>query len=298
MRLLAAIALVVLAACEPTLDQRLDQIDAPRVIAVISDPPEVAPGETAHHRAIVAAPTGELAPAAAWAFCTEPKPPTEDNVVNPTCLGETAAIAPIADGPEIDATMPDQACQRFGPDTPPGGYRPRDPDVTGGYYQPIRITLPDDLGGAIAFGSHRIACDLGNAPADVSIEFRMRYTRNVDPPAPDVRRADGLDLATPIRANTEVDLTASWPAQSAETYVSYDQPTASLFDRREAMRVTWYTTGGGFAADATGITEDDPATATTNRFTAPEVAGVITVWVVLRDSRGGAGVARLSLTVE
>jgi len=292
-----AILVAMLAACEPTLDQRLDQIDAPRVIAVLSDPAEVAPGETAHHRAVVAAPAGELAPDVAWAFCTEPKPPTEDNVVNAACLGDAAA-APIATGPEIDATMPDDACQRFGPDTPPGGYRPRDPDITGGYYQPLRVVLPADLGDAVGFASHRIACDLANAPPDVATAYRMRYTRNLDPPAPDVRRADGIDLAAPIAASAEVDLTATWPAAAAEPYVSYDQPTASLLDRREAMRVTWYATGGGFAADATGVAEDDPATATTNRFIAPEVAGPITVWVVLRDSRGGAAVSRLTVSVE
>lgn len=38
--------------------------------------------------------------------------------------------------------------------------------------------------------------------------------------------------------------------------------------------------------------------ACSNQFTAPEVAGAITVWVVLRDSRGGAAVTRLTLPVE
>jgi hypothetical protein len=281
---------LAVAACEPALDQRLATIDAPRTIVVIAEPPEVAPEETALHRAIVASPDGTLAPAIDWGFCTEPKPPTEDNVVNAACLAD--AFAPLGAGPEITAAMPAQACSTFGPDTPPGDYRPRDPDITGGYHQPLRVTLPADLGGGVAFASHRIACGVGNAPATIVIAFRDRYVRNANPSPP------AIAVPPTIARGATIDLTATWADADAEPYVSYDPIGVRLVDRREAMRVTWYVTGGALAVDASGVAEGEPGASSDNAWTAPDTAGTVHLWAVLRDSRGGASVSEIDLVVQ
>ena len=74
-----------LAGCVDELDQQVSRIDRPRVLAVIPTPAEAAPREAVTYAAVVAAPDGPVAtPAIAWAYCTAPKPPTEDNVVPPS----------------------------------------------------------------------------------------------------------------------------------------------------------------------------------------------------------------------
>lgn len=306
--------LLTLAACEPTLDQRLSTLDEPRVIAVISEPAESRPQAVAVHRAWIASAAGLVAAPVDWAFCSEPKPPTEDNVVNARCLG--AAVRELGESPALTAPTPVDACMRFGPDVSSGDYRPRDPDVTGGYYQPIRLTLPADLGAQVAFASHRISCNLANAPVDVVRAYRERYVANQNPPAAALGRADAADRGEPIaaRAGERLELLASWPEGAAEPYVWFDPPPALLRDRRESLRVSWYVTGGTLCSDATGRTEAELAAAvaaaglderaasppghTGNCWRAPSTPGEVTLWLVLRDSRGGASISEHRLEVS
>jgi hypothetical protein len=304
-----------LAACEPSLDQRLSVLTEPRVIAVISEPAESRPQASAAHRVWIAGAEGLVSAPVAWAFCTEPKPPTEDNVVNARCLG--AAVRELGEGQAITVPTPVDACMRFGPDVSSGDYRPRDPDITGGYYQPLRITPPAGLGAPVAFASHRISCNLANAPIDVVRAYRERYVANQNPPAAALGRADGPDgpdgAPLTARAGERVELVASWPAGAAEPYVWFDPPPALLRDRREGLRVSWYITGGALCSDATGRTEreiaDELAAAgldalapsppghTGNCWEAPPAPGLVRLWLVLRDSRGGASISEHAIEV-
>lgn len=311
--------LLPLAACEPSLDQRLSAITEPRVIAVISEPAETRPQASASHRVWIASADGIVSAPVAWAFCTEPKPPTEDNVVNARCLG--AAVRELGEGQTITAPTPVDACMRFGPDVSSGDYRPRDPDVTGGYFQPIRVTptaaigAPGTLGApVVAFASHRISCNLANAPIDVVRAYRERYVANQNPPAAALGRADRDDDAPLIaRAGEHLELVASWPAGAAEPYVWFDPPPALLRDRRESLRVSWYVTGGALCSDATGRTEAEieaelaadgldalapsPPGHTGNCWEAPSSPGLVTLWLVLRDSRGGSSISEHAIEV-
>jgi hypothetical protein len=299
MRALAAAAALGLAgaACLPDVDERLSVVDAPRVLAVVSEPAEAAPGDEVGHRVHVAGPDGPIdASAASWAYCTAPKPATEDNAVSAACLGDEASIA-LGDGAAIDAVMPDDACLLYGPDTPPGGFRPRDPDATGGYYQPVRV----ELGGEVAFGMHRVRCNLDGVPLAIARDFRDRYVADRNPAAPVVAaRADGapLDLGAPIPAGSRVDLLASWPADDAEAFLALDRATQTLVDRREAIRISWFATAGALAVDSSGRPEDDPVTAAANLWEAPAEPGTVHLWAVIRDSRGGSAVWHRAVTVE
>jgi hypothetical protein len=305
----------LISGCEPTLDQRLSSVNEPRVIAVISEPAEAPPQATASHRAWIASADGLIAAPVTWAFCTEPKPPTEDNVVNARCLG--AAVRELGESQIITAPTPVDACMRFGPDGSSGAegeYRPRDPDITGGYYQPIRVTLPAEFGAQIAFASHRISCNLANAPVEVVRAYRERYVANQNPPAAALGRGDG-GAGSPLtaRAGERLELIASWTAGAAEPYVWFDPPPARLRNRRESLRVSWYVTGGALCSDASGRTEaeiaDEIAAAgldelapsppghTSNCWEAPASPGLIRLWLVLRDSRGGASISEHSLEV-
>ena len=310
------LGILSLAACEPSLDQRLSAIDEPRVIAVISEPAESQPQASASHRVWIASADGLISAPVAWAFCTEPKPPTEDNVVNASCLG--AAVRELGEGQTITVPTPIEACMRFGPDVSSGDYRPRDPDLTGGYYQPLRLTLPAGLGAAaapsIAFASHRIRCNLANAPIEVVRAYRERYVANINPPAAALGRAD-LDDGTTLtaRAGARLELVASWPAGAAEPYVWFDPPPALLRNRRESLRISWYVTGGALCSDATGRTEDEiaeevtaagsdalapsPPGHTGNCWEAPSSPGLVKLWLVLRDSRGGSSISEHEIEV-
>ncbi len=316
--LVALSTLCALAGCEPELDQRLSLLTEPRVIAVVSEPAETAPSSSASHRVYLASGDGPVIADVDWAFCTEPKPPTEDNVVNARCLG-AAAVRELGASSALTAVTPIDACMRFGPDVSSGDYRPRDPDVTGGYYQPLRLTLPASLGAErsrVAFASHRIRCNLANAPIDIVRDHRARYVANANPPAPLLARAGGGGDVTTARAGERLELVASWPAGTSERYVWYDGPAARLRDRHESLRLSWYVTGGQLCSDATGRTEEEieeelaaalaaggsvddpaPAASTANCWRAPDEPGPITLWLVLRDSRGGTAVSEQTILV-
>ena len=291
-RLLALVALG-LAACDEPLDEQVSRITAPRVLAVVATPAEAAPGAAVDYAAVVASPDGTVAaPALAWAYCTAPKPPTEDNVVAPACVDDPAAWLPLGDGATIAATVPADACRTYGPDVPATGARPRDPDASGGYYQPVRVAL---AGAPLTVGLHRLRGGLGDAPPAIAAEFRRRYLPNQHPTLASFATSDG---ATAIAPGATVALVATWPAAAAEPYVAYDRGLVAIVARREALRVGWFATGGALAADATGVAADDPATATQVRWTAPATPGPVHLWAVLHDDRGGVAVAGLDLDVR
>ncbi|HEX7671332.1 MAG TPA: hypothetical protein VF395_17180 [Polyangiaceae bacterium] len=84
----------------------------------------------------------------------------------------------------------------------------------------------------------------------------------------------------------------------AEPYVALDPVNHVLADRREAIRVSWFTTDGDYSHERTGRTEDDSAVFSDNEFTAPSDRGRVFLWVVLRDDRGGVGFTGYRIDVQ
>lgn len=284
------ILLAVLAACNAPLDQRLAIVKEPRVLAISSEPAERKPSEVVTYSALVASPDGPIAAVPSWGLCTAPKPPTEDNAVADPCLGEGALID-LGAAPSATATIPMSACIQFGPDVPAGGFRPRDPDTTGGYYQPVRAdTGVTDL----AFGFTRITCNLPTAPGDLQRRYQTEYVANANPLL--------LPLAWsvapgPVPAQADVTLTAAWAPESVETYLYYDPQSQTLVTRREAMRVSWFATGGTIAVDASAVAEGDDVTSVSTTWHTP-AAGPAWLWIVLRDSRGGIATQAVPVMVR
>jgi hypothetical protein len=64
------------------------------------------------------------------------------------------------------------------------------------------------------------------------------------------------------------------------------------------MRVAWYATAGSFATTNTGRAPDDLAATSENTWTAPAEPGAATLWIVLRDDRGGASWQALPIDVQ
>jgi hypothetical protein len=297
MRAIPLFALVVVAlGCQPDLGDPASLITGPRILAVRGDPPESLPGASVSYRPLFVSQKGTMTNAAPeWAFCTSPKPLTENGVVSTACLGSGVQTigGPLA---AVTADTPQDACSLFGPDTPPGAFRPRDPDATGGFYQPLRV----ELGNLTAFQLERITCDLPDAPVAVATEFAQRYQPNKNPTlAPLLGLANGRAIALDqVPAGSEVTLRTGWGSSDAESYLMFDPDTLTLVERREAMRVSWFVTAGSLADEITGRAEGDLATTTETTWLAPSTPGVAHLWLVLRDSRGGSDFAAYDLQVR
>jgi len=276
------LALALLVACEPDLGDRASLLDETRVLAVRGEPPEARPGEAVRYTVFVASPGGLAETARArWAYCATPKSLLENGVASAACLRE--GVVPIASPDE--APIPAEACARFGPEVTSAELRPRDPDASGGFFQPVRV----DVGGQIAFGLQRIRCSYAAINADVASAFGRDYVPNRNPELLPVTVGD-----TP--PGGRVVIRAAW--KETESYLLYDSATRALVTRRETMRVSWYATAGAFASDRTGRAADERDTWTENTWTAPDVPGTSHVFVVLRDDRGGVAFTSVAVTVR
>src|SRR5262249_17820382 len=261
-------AMFLLIGCRPDLDVDDSSVTAVRVLAVRAEPAEARPGVNATYQALVADPNASNAlRSALWRWCTAPKPPAENNVVSSGCF-DAANLLPAGTGEMVSAMTPANACSLFGPDTPPGGFRPRDADITGGYFVPLRV----DIDGADpTFYLARILCNLAEAPTDIAAEFARDYAPNQNPhllPLAAYIPGTTVTLDT-IAPGSRVEFTVSWPPEDAERYLWFDRASQTLTHRRESMRVSWFATAGRFDTESTGRTEEDTSTSSANEWTSP-----------------------------
>jgi len=310
-------------ACKPDIGNSPSLITGPTILAVRGEPAEVAAGQMVTYELLavdvdgpIPAGNSVISQSAEWAVCTVPKPPIESNAVSKHCLDTTAL--PGEPGNTLTtfaAPMLEDACSLFGPIAPPvqgdqAAIQPRAPDITGGYYLPVRVSLkiPPDLrrpGMATAetlvgFALERISCGLANAPAADLTRYNKTYTLNQNPTIAQLtwkQKGGAPQLLSPVAPGTfpvtqiersagPVEFELSWPDGAAETYPAFDVGTRELYTTREAMRVAWYGTSGKFASDTTGRTEYDYALSLTNEWTM-DTEGPVNLWAVLHDSRGG-----------
>lgn len=334
-----ACLLLTLAGCAEVLDDTTPYVEEARVLAVRMEPPEASPGAPVQLTALYADRTGALDEAPLdWAFCLAPKPLAELGPVAPTCLEPGSDdLASIGQGLTAASTVPQDACSLFGPNPPPPregepSGRPADPDVTGGYYQPVVAFLD---GGDPTLGAVRVRCGIANVAQETYIAWNTGYRDNERPVptgltldrggAEQAFPADGTPLA--VAPGEAVTLTVAWSdcpttgvcgdgvcspdedttacaedcavprgCAGAETYLLYAD--GALSTRREGVSATWFTTGGAFDAARTGRPGDDPAVTSSNGWTAPEQAGEVWVAVVLRDERGGVDFGSWKIAVE
>ena len=225
---------------------------------------------------------------------------------------------------------PSDACSLFGPTTPPvqPSISPRAADVTGGYYLPIRVELlvPDNLrrgdtpNSIVGFQLQRIQCGLAEAPGWAIRQYNATYTLNNNPVISSltlqqpgsgpvfVPQSGAAGTPSSVVNGQTISLTATWPADSVEIYPVWDVINLVLVKHTEAMRVSWYATGGSFEHDTTGVggtetgtfsTDDNtwkptatgttaPQTFTDNTWK-PDASGLVHMWLVLHDIRGFCG---------
>ena len=334
-------ALIVLffaeAGCVPTFDDNLSTLDKPTVLAVQAEPAEAAPGQQVQLTGLVGTTDAHAtAPELDWGLCIARKPLTELGPVNPVCIQAASgapadSIVALGSGATVTATVPMDACRLFGPSLPapkngePSG-RPVDPDPTGGFYQPVGVTLVDTQ--VTSLGAIRIFCPPSGLDQEQASAFTSSYRRNQNPALSDISVLDAAGGATPVPDDPEalhvdagkvVHFQASWAAcpiavtcgdgicgsgedqngcpddcatpkgcTGAETYAWFNPGSRKLETRHESVRVSWFASAGRFDHAVTGRDEDEFATSTTdNVWTAPAASGDIRFWLVVRDARGG-----------
>jgi len=284
------------ATCIPPLGPGDSLIASTRILAVRADPAEADPGSSVTFTSFVASPEGTVTEAhVVWNFCTAAKPLTENGIVASACLGSSSLVA-AGEGPSTTAVTPSDGCSVFGPDSVSAGLLAPAPDATGGYYQPLRA----DLAGAdTTFELARIHCNLADADLAAASAFAAAYTLNLNPQLLALTATlDGAPVQlTAIPTGARIILEASWPAASAETFAYFDPVSQTVTTQRESMQVAWYSSGGTLDTESTGRASNDPATTTDNGWDAPADPGVVHLWIVLRDSRGGVDFATYDLMV-
>jgi hypothetical protein len=311
--------LPVVLACDEVTSEPSSLVTAPRVLAIVAEPPEAAPGEVVRLSALIVDGAGTRQDdLVSWDFCEERKALAEPGPVSPRCAegavrgtpigpANASGTADVRSGAGVTGTLPTDGCRLFGPERPapkPGeaAGRPTDPDGTGGFYQPLFLRTPNAGATRSTLAEVRLSCGLGAAPQEQIVAFGKRYTRNQNPqptslvvPATLAAGARGfVRLAWPTCPETDSATERPAPCGGPETFVVYDAERRALLDRRETFRVSWFTTGGAFDEVHTGESDDHGAI---NGFTVPNEAGTLTIWAVVRDDRGGVGYQTATLTV-
>jgi len=312
-------AALVASGCLPDFIDDTTRVASPRILAVRAEPAEAKEGEMVTLEALVAAPPGSETVLPAWSLCIDRKPLSELGPVSTRCLAGPnpgADIAAVVEpGPPAVATLPENACQLFGPDRPdpkpgePSG-RPVDPDSSGGFFQPVLAWL----GAEPVLSGVRLGCGLIGAPPDVTQSYNQRYHPNQNPELEplELLRNDGsvepLDesAAHELRPSERVRFRVKWPncpeegeCGGAEQYVVYDALSQTLVSQRESFVVSWYATSGNFAEPRTeqAFGGDDELPGTVNSWAAP-TAGQVDVWAVAHDDRGGQSWAHGTLIIS
>jgi hypothetical protein len=300
--------------CKPNLGSPPSLIEGPRLLAVRGMPAEAAEGEAVTYDILAVDPTGRIQnPTVTWSVCHDPKPPASANAVANSCV-DSPDITPTA-SPTFMAPMPDGSCKVFGPQPPEvmagkPPLRPQDPDVTGGFYLPVRATLVDGEVTERAFALERLKCRLANAPADVTAMFNAMIKPNQNPaiasltldPAgtPTTLFAAGQATAPAmptVAAGAPVTLRVAWSDATPETYPVFNLVTQTLDTHRESLSVSWFATDGSFEHDRTGRGETETDTTTDDVWTAPLTPGVVHFWILLRDIRGGVDFVETAVIV-
>jgi hypothetical protein len=319
----ALLLLASVTGCVPTFDDDLSLVQTTEVLAVQSEPAEAAPGDQVQLTALAAIPeVNGAAPRLTWGLCLARKPLTELGPVNPLCI-EAPNLAPdsivaLGSGVTVMATLPTDACRLFGPSLPepmngePAG-RPVDPDPTGGYYQPVGVTL---LANAVTtLGAVRIFCPPTGLDQDQSSAFTASYRRNENPSLASIASLDDSGAATPVPDEPDalnvspgqvVHFEASWAACSdtaacsgAESYAWFDPDSRQIETQHESIRISWYATAGRFEDAVTGRDETEfSLTTSDDSWTAPTHSGEVRVWLVIRDSRGGQSFRTFVVSVK
>jgi hypothetical protein len=330
---LGLLSLTTSTACLPAFDEDLTRITAPRILAVQAVPAEVKPGATVMLEALVAAPEGASIGEPEWSLCEARKRLTELGPVEQSCLqGED--LLELGEGVAVPANLSVDVCRTFGPvrpnavDDQPAG-RAVEPDPTGGFYQPILVSLDADL----TLASLRLTCGLVGIPSEASLLLNRGVRPNQNPRIDELKAGSGAMAEGDefvIRPGASVEFTVRLPVcperpqcgdgicsveedrvecaedcnealgcAGAEYFAHYDPVSREVGVQREQLSVTWFASIGAWSSLKTEVAgQGSKDQVSENTWLAPSKATQGKLWVVLRDNRGGVGWVEHRLVVR
>jgi hypothetical protein len=256
--------------CQNSFDPQ-SYVTGLRLVAVKAEPPEAAPGDSVAFTTIAVDTAGGPI-AIDWAACTRPPPPGQA-AVNPDCLtSDTAAfLLPMGSGTALTAAVPAYTRDQLAA-----------ADATGGQYLPVRQRVrgaSDHLDGLYLLRAP------GTGP-------RNRNPQIVGVNANAVATSEQQPIAVPLGG--QVTLRALLSPDSAESYavalLGFTRTTT------EVPRVSWYATAGSFSEDRTGL--DKPDTVWRADTHVPAGGGMVDLWVVVREERGGTDFVHRTINVH
>lgn len=261
-----AFAAVLASGCAGELPSRA-LVDDLRVLAIRAEPPEAAPGEKVEFEALIGDPAGNGRPLRrGWAICN----PRDEGVGS---CGDPVNIAVLGTTLSASWQVP--------------------PDVLDGLDEEERLVGRD------------VYVVLGVEPEGVSepnqgeydIAFkRVRISTSPTPnanPVIDDMTLEGLAASgvLPLESGSEVDAAVRARKGSAEDFIAAGETYV------EDLRFTWLITGGSVADP---VSWGDETGRSGNRWKGPRVdePREETIWVVLRDGRGGTAWAEQHVRFE
>lgn len=261
----------------------VNKVDKLRILAVRAEPPDLALDETTRLEALVADPKGGGRPVdVVWAVC-DPRQ-LIDSVTEDCRPGTEVPLAPGPDG--TVALAPLDLLAAFPAD---GGVPAGSPDGgAGGGRLPLPVVVRASAGGERVVALKRVVVSAAG-PRNRNPRLLALVAGGVpwfaDQP-PTVRREGKLRLRA-VEAPRDFEV------------FDKDQPDAGVPAEPEQHSVAWYTSAGKLDHNSTasgvvdaGVVYEDV------EFTAPGEPGIVQIWAVLLDGRGGVHWERRTIVVE
>jgi hypothetical protein len=271
------------------------QIDRLRILGVAAEPAEPRPGDTVRFRSLVVAP-GEGVGAVIWLACVNGNDSTNGCAADTSIFSEVMADGAVS--PEEQAALVEAGLIGVEPFLPPSWTIPADAldalpaeDRAEGFPAFVNITAvpgsPDPS----------LASEID--PDEVELAFkRLPISENPQPNQnPDLTHVEVDGVVVEDGGGIEVgpgDTVELLPVLGEGSVEDYPYVTSEgvVETRTESPWVEWYAEGGAYSQ----TTSLYPELART--WTAPSEPGVVSLWMVVRDRRGGMDWLTLVATVR
>lgn len=255
-------------------------VDGLRLLAVVAEPPEAAPGDPVTLTATAVDSHGR-AVEVSWSACTLPS----NGEANPGCTdGSGAGLAALGSGAAIDFVMPAIDGAALGP-----------PDATLGVYLPIVVHVR--AGADVVDAVYRLRLRVA-ALLPVGCTVGPPYGSNCAPNRnPTIDRIDPIDGGVPVGPDAPAIVAhdgSSWGLgvhYTDDSSEEYGNP-APVFER---LATQWFATAGSFPDAPVGGTG-------VQKFTLdralPAAGGTVDLWAVGHDDRGGTMVIHRAFVMQ
>lgn len=297
--LFAALAFAGLAGCQEFGFEQFDEVTKLRVLAIQVDPPELGPGDVATVGALVVDPRALGDISYEWEICAFDTGPDGGY-----------ACATDSDGESLGGVISNDATATLDYDllTSFVGSVQALCDAIADADVPEFVELPScERGFPVTL---RLTARTGDGLGDneeIAVKRVILLREDVAEPANQNPRIDGLLIegqtpdvvtAVPLREDEPLRLQALIDTADAEAFTEDGEPTT------EQLSLSWFSTHGViersttyFFADQVGAAELQTNEIELDKGNAAEVGDEVTVWLVLRDNRGGVAFAEWQMVV-